>query len=141
MTIKTGYIYLDDKQVTTLLQVLSLTSVDNEIVRELIQLFQGAPVLEIVEATDSAGEECWALKCPHCGALSFTGDDPDYNKGVRVVDIDVRTSDFAYDHEAETIHGYYNDDSSGHETWAYECGACGKDVSLPPGVTEEGEYG
>lgn len=138
MTAHWGYVYVSKKQVEVLLQVLSLTSVDNDVVRELWQVFTSPPELERI-SYDEEGEEHHALKCPHCGALSKDGADPDYRMGVKVIDFAIRASDFAYDHDNSQIHGYYDDEYS-FETYGYECGVCNRDVSLPSGISEEGDY-
>lgn len=137
MTLHWGYVYVTKEQAEVLQQILALTSVDNDRVRELRQVFQVAPQLEKV-LYDEEGDDRWALKCPHCGALSKDGEDPEYDMGVRVLDFAIRSSDFAYNHDDSAIHGYYNDDYS-WEGYGYECGACGGDVSLPPEISEEGD--
>lgn len=128
--------YFSYEQEQALKQVLALTSVDNDVVRELRQLLAGnIPMLEKVSVLVE-GEQVAALRCPHCGAEHVSGAED--GPGISVLDLDVRFSTFYYDAESSCIHGSYNDESN-YETYGYECESCDQDVRLPEGVTEEGE--
>lgn len=129
--------YLTESQRQTLLQILSLTSVENETVRELWQEFSVTPQYTIVEEPDPGepGETRFGLKCPHCGEVAWDG----HEDTVVVVDVGWRNSYFRFTAASNAVAGYYNDDYPEMETQHYECAFCNHKVALPDGFTEEGE--
>lgn len=128
--------YVPPGQLVALRQILSLTLVDNEDVRELKQWVFGQVPQLIPDEVVQDGETVAVLRCPHCNVEHATGaDDGD---GIAVVDLALRSSTFFYDAAEQQIHGYYSDDYS-FDTYCYECESCGKEVRLPPGIGEEGD--
>jgi DNA-directed RNA polymerase subunit RPC12/RpoP len=133
------YFYLDDNQLQLLGNILALTSIENDDVRNLRQYLRKPPELEKILLEDGGT----VLRCPHCGQefAAYTSEeleDFDYDDvpAILVIDMDIRDSRFVWD--GTNITGYYSDYGVEWNTNHYECSECGKRVSLPKNVLEDG---